>query len=230
MRSRARERWPGLGQLRGERRGRRHRPVVDHAVEEAAVLQLLRRPRLAAGHQGMGGGQADQPRQPLGAARAGDQAQRDLGQAHACAGPPHAGVTGQRQLQAAAERHAVDGRDHRLGAGLDPFEHGAQDGLLQLARRAELGDIGAGREGLVAAGKYDAAHGGIGLRGVELLHEARTQRVAQAVDGRLVQRDDGDAVWGIAGCHAQALISCLPISSCWICEVPSYRRSSRTSR
>src|SRR6266545_547780 len=67
---------------------------------------------------------ADEPRQPLRAAGAGDDPERRLRLADARAPvldhDPE--VTAQRQLAAAAERVAVDGRDDRLGAALDGGE------------------------------------------------------------------------------------------------------------
>jgi len=65
-------------------------------------------------------GQADQARQALRAAGAGQEAELHLGQAELrlARGRGHAVVAGQRDLQAAAEAAAVDGGDHRLREGL----------------------------------------------------------------------------------------------------------------
>ena len=57
---------------------------------------------------------ADHARQPLRAARAGQQAQLDFGQRDLRAGRGHAVVAGERELQTAAHRHRVDRGDHRL--------------------------------------------------------------------------------------------------------------------
>ena len=62
---------------------------------------------------------ADQPRQPLRALRAGDDAQVHFGLAQLGVGGGDAVVAGHGQLEAAAERRAVHRHDHRLGAVLD---------------------------------------------------------------------------------------------------------------
>ena len=109
--------------------------------------------------------QADQPRQPLTAARAGDQPELHFGQAElglgVVGGDPV--VAGEGQLQAAAETGAVDRRDDRLGQGLDPAHHllslEAQPLRLGLGgERGELLDVGAGDEGVGLAGdEHDGA-------------------------------------------------------------------------
>src|SRR3546814_8331336 len=86
----------------------------------------------------------------LRAAAAGQQAQRDLRQAHLRALQRHAVVAAERVFQAAAEGEAVDRSDDRLVALL---QH-----VLRLARRtrpalAELADVGAGDEGTAGAGQ-----------------------------------------------------------------------------
>ena len=67
-----------------------------------------------------------------------------------------AGVAAERQLQAAAERDAMDGGDHRLRAILDRGDHRRQAGLDR--RLVELLDVGAGNEAL--AGSDDHAGDG----------------------------------------------------------------------
>ena len=77
---------------------------------------------------------ADEPRQPLRAAEAGDDPELDLGLAEARRGGGDAQVARHRQLAAAAEREAVDGRDRDDRAALE--------GAQQLVR---AGDEGAAR-------------------------------------------------------------------------------------
>ena len=79
---------------------------------------------------------ADQARQPLGAAGAGQDAERDLRQpelAHVLG--HHAVVAAQRQLQPAAQRRAVDGRHDRLVARLDAGDLRRQERLLHAGAR-----------------------------------------------------------------------------------------------
>jgi hypothetical protein len=73
-----------------------------------------------------------------------------------------------RRLAAAAERKAIDGRDHRLAEIFDEIEHTLPEpaGLLRLigVDMREFADVGAGDEGLVArAGEDHAVHGRVGL-------------------------------------------------------------------
>ena len=79
---------------------------------------------------------------------------------------------GHRRLAAAAERKAVDGRDHRLAEIFDEIEDLLPEaaGLFGLDRgdMRELADVGAGDERLVArAGQDDAAHVGVVARILE---------------------------------------------------------------
>jgi hypothetical protein len=66
--------------------------------------------------------------------------------------PQHAQVAGDRQLAAAAEREALDRRDHRRRELLDAVEDAAVDRLQRVARGAlaQLRDVGPGGERLVA--------------------------------------------------------------------------------
>ena len=80
---------------------------------------------------------AEHPHGAGDAAAAGQQAERDLGEADD--GPWHVGgdavVARQRDLQAAAERGAVDGGDDRLAEGLERAQVrlDALDGVEELA-------------------------------------------------------------------------------------------------
>ena len=106
---------------------------------------------------------------------------------------------GHRRLAAAAERKAVDGRDHRLAEILDEIEHLLPEaaGLLGLDRGTlrELADVGAGDESLVAGARQDdAAHRGIVARVLEGLSQVRPGRRVQGIeDLRAIDGDVGDA-------------------------------------
>lgn len=154
---------------------------------------------MAAGEdQVLGLGRADQPGQPLGAARTGDQTEHDLGLAQlgVVGGDPEVGA--ERQFAATTERVAGDRGDDRLG---DPGHRG--EGVLQrlgpydhrrVVHRLHLLDVRARREHLLAAVEDDGAH--IVAPG-RLLGEF-TQPVLggdiQGVHGRTVQPDRADAV------------------------------------
>ena len=97
----------------------------------------------------------DQPRQALGAARAGDDAEQDLRLAQLGVVADDPQVAAQRQLAAAAQRVAGDGGD----GGLRDARHGGE-GVLEadggpdhvlVGHPGHLLDVGAGREDLRAA-------------------------------------------------------------------------------
>ena len=71
-------------------------------------------------------------------------------------------------------------------------QHLVQAGRLR--RLAEFGDVGAGDEGAAAAGQHDRLDFGIGDRALHAFEDAAAHRGAQRVDGRAVDRDDGDCV------------------------------------
>ena len=94
---------------------------------------------------------------------------------------------GHRRLAAAAERKAIDGRDHRLAEILDEIEDLLPEtaGLLRLERRdmRELADVGAGDERLVAgAGQDDAAHRSVVPRVLERRPQILPRRRIQGVE------------------------------------------------
>ena len=122
-------------------------------------------------------------RDALGAAGAGKQADLDLGQADAglVVVGGDALVAGEAELEAAAERGAVDGGDERLAAGLDApvelrqlaalGEQHRRRGLLALAlgqvaerarQRFQQRQVGAGAERLLARGDDRALDRGVG--------------------------------------------------------------------
>jgi hypothetical protein len=122
---------------------------------EADPQRLLGVHHPAGEDQVLGPRRADQPGQPLGAARAGDEAELDLGLAELGVVGDDPPVAGQRQLAAAAERVPGDGRDHRLrnlrdaverrGQGARPHRH------LLVRGGGELLDVRARGEHLRAA-------------------------------------------------------------------------------
>ena len=128
-----------LGGAQRERRARRVlgdqvlRGLVDLGVRHDLVGEPDRQ-RLGGGHLPAGEDQvlrlrrADQPRQPLRAARAGDDAEQDLRLADLRALAEHPEVGAQREFEPAAERVAGDGRDDRLGDVRDDVERGLERG------------------------------------------------------------------------------------------------------
>ena len=155
--------------------------------EACACLAADRRPRQDRLERRL---RPDQARQALRAAGAGNEPELDLRQADLGRGNGDAVMADQRDLEAAAQRRAVDRGDDRLGAILD---RGLRVGQARAGERlAELGDVGAGDEGAPGADQHDRLDRGIGRR----LPHAVAQPVAhlrrQRVDGRRIDGQDGD--------------------------------------
>ena len=156
-------------------------------------------------------------RHALGAAGAGEQADLDFGEAEPGLGifGGDAVMAGQRQLEAAAERQAVDRGGPRLARGLDIAEHlreaaalveqhlvgGDLALLLQqfgvgMAHALEHREVGAGAKRFLARGDDDALDRGV-LRGLlddclELVDRGLVQHVHRTA--RNVPGDERDAV------------------------------------
>ena len=106
-------------------------------VDEPDAIGLLRADHLSGEDELQGAALADQPRQTLRAAAARKESELDLGLAELRALHRDPDGAGHRRLAAAAERKAVDRRDHRLAEILDEIEHLLSEaaGLLGLERR-----------------------------------------------------------------------------------------------
>ncbi|MCY1555169.1 hypothetical protein D9M68_918030 [compost metagenome] len=102
-------------------------------------------------------------------------------------------MAAQGQFEATAKRHTGQGRHHRLRTAVDDRDDVAQHGRFKLQRRAELGHVGAGREGFVSADEHDRRHVRIGLGGADRFDDEPAQGDAQAVDGRGVEFNTCDA-------------------------------------
>ena len=94
-------------------------------VNQSVGLGFRRRHVLAFEQQGQGSHDADQPRNALRASRAGAEADLHFGLADldAFAIGAHPVMAGERNLEAAAKRGAVDGAGHRFAAGFEPAQH-----------------------------------------------------------------------------------------------------------
>ena len=168
----------GLDQVGG-----RH-DLVDQAHGLGAIgFQLVALQQHLQGVLGVG-----HARHALGAAGAREQADLHLGQADAQLRIVRgdAGMARQRDLEGAAEAHAVDGGDEGLAAGLQLAQHQRQrPALLEegrhgrfrtlgpdirrigLARPLEHGEVGTGGKRVLARGDHAALDGGIGDDGID---------------------------------------------------------------
>jgi hypothetical protein len=177
------------------RHSRRGEVAVHDLVDQADLERLVGPDRIAAHDHRERLRHADHAGQALRPARAGQDAELDLGQAEARGLRAHPIVAGERHLEAAAERGAVDRRHHRLGRALDQVEHLVQARLLR--RLAELGDVGAGNERAPRARNHD--RGDIAVRGglLEAVAQALAHVLAERVDRRIVHGEHRDAAAAI---------------------------------
>ena len=134
--------------------------LVRHdPVDQADRQRFLSADRLPGEHQPLGEARADAARRPLRAAEAGIDADAGFGKRQRRLRRGDDRVAGERELDAAAERQAMQARDDRLRAGLDRAEQrlaalgelrdGVDGPRLDVAH--EEADVGAGDERLAAA-------------------------------------------------------------------------------
>ena len=123
-------------------------------------------------------GLAHRARQPLRAARAGDDAQLDLGLAEFCVVGCNDEIAHHRQLAAAAEREAAHGCDHRFANAANRFPIlGDVVALVNIGKAVSghRANVSTGGKGFLAAGDDHAADFFIGIKGfercAELVHE-----------------------------------------------------------
>ena len=156
---------PGAPQLvedRGQARVER-RLVGEHLVDEADVGGAPRVEALPGREEGPRGRLADlgeHERRDDG----GDDAELRLGEAEDGAGRREDDVAHRAEAHPAAERGALDARDHRDRARVDGREHvghGGRVALVVLHRQADAGahpgHVGAGAERRAVAGQHDGA-------------------------------------------------------------------------
>lgn len=179
----------------------------DHLVHDAGGQGIGRaHPSAGEQHSGQRTRQAEHPYRPGDTAGPGQQAQGHLGQPEPAVRRVQRDpvVTGKRDLQPAAERGAVDGRDHRpaqcLQAAQVPF-----DGAEQLRQRGRvlaggpdhLRQVTAGEERRLRAGHDDSGHVvAFGLQPVEDRAHRGGVRPVHGVGGLVgvVQGERDDAV------------------------------------
>src|SRR5688572_92157 len=153
-----------LGEAQRERRVRRQRArelecaraqrgVIDQLIDQPDTMRLGRVDDVATQDQAQRSAVADEPRQSLRGAAAGDEAEPDLGLTEPRRARGDAYVARERELAAAAERKAVDHREHWLRECRNLIEDATSGhGRALLGRRAlrEFGDVGARDESFVS--------------------------------------------------------------------------------
>jgi hypothetical protein len=101
-------------------------------------------------------------------------------------------VRGQRDLEPAAERGAVDRDDHGLDRILDALADFRK--RRRLCGLAELADVRAGNEITAGADDEHDGDGVVGLRRADRLEQTVPYVRAEGVDRRVVDRDDENVV------------------------------------
>lgn len=178
--------WPIGGDLRQDRLCAGNQLVGGHDfIHQTDPICLFRRHHFSGEDELQRDTLADETRQSLGAAEAGNEPEPDLGLAELRAGTREPDRASQRGLASAAEREAVHRGDDGLAETFDEVEQRlpGTGALLGLDRRGigQFADIGAGDEGTVACtGEDDAANRCIVTR----IRECRMQ----FLDRPLVQR------------------------------------------
>ena len=140
---------------------------------------------------------ADQPREPLCAFRAGNDPEVHLGLANQRVGDGDAIVPRHRELEPAAERRAMDRHDDRLAAVLDPGEEVVKVGgrsAIAPRRLLQAGDIGARDERLSRALEHDRANRHVLLRCRERLDDGVGHTGAERIDRRMVDFEEPHTV------------------------------------
>ena len=220
--------------------------VWGHPVHEPESQRLLGVDSPAGEHELHRALLADDARQTLRAAAAGDDPERDLGLAELgrLGGDDH--VAQQRQLAPAAEREPRDGRDQRRAAIGDPLPERHRRGFSTSwnvrSAIALMSAPAANTSSLPAITMQCACSSASSFldRRRELLHHLGRKRVpplrpvrtatiptcAVLLDCRL--RTPTSIVY--SGINALIPVVCRPMISFWICEVPSYKVVTRASR
>ena len=200
----------GTAQFRGAR---------DQAVDQPESLGLVGPHGAAGQHQVQCGGGPQQAHGAHCAAEARVDSQLDLGQAQCEALVAHGDpvATGQRELESATEREALDGGDGGAGQRFQAVQYALRgaheiEGLLRAVQRGELADVGACDEAAGLAGtQHEATRRGGGETGQESIQfeqHVAGEHVRRAFPA--VERQPGDvsgvALQGPVGCvHARLL-------------------------
>ncbi|MNZ90168.1 hypothetical protein D3C78_1091220 [compost metagenome] len=203
------QQFAGVGAGLAQQRVGRGGQTVDQTQFEGT----LGTQRLAGEDRFQGGFGADQARQALGAAGAGEQAQGDFRETEARLGLADTVAAGQGQLQTAAEGEAADGRDHGLAAAGQLDEQLGQGRGVE-GGAAELGDVGAGAERQVVSVDDHRPDRRIGAGLAEGRLQLLAQGKAEGIDRRAAQADQGQfVIQGVVdqGVHGGPLVKVWPV-------------------
>ena len=173
--------------------------AVHNLIDDPFRQRAFRADVLAQRAHFNGRGHAAKARQALRSASAGNDPQQHFGLSHLGGGHGHAIVAGHGELQAAAQRGAVDGADHRLGAILDAPQQRmhamrAVDGNFAVRDGAEDFDIGAGDERVARADQHNGREPGDRSPRAPRPHRCLRHAGTERIHGRIVDGDDGNLI------------------------------------
>jgi hypothetical protein len=177
--------------------GEQRRRVVDQQVHELLIGQCRehrRRAGRAVDDHAERRVDADRAWQPLGAAGTGNEAELHLGEGERCARGRHAIVAAKRELEPSTHDGTIERRHHRLLTPLDLADEAAQMRLLHRQRRAELGDVGAGREHRSTADEHNGQHSFAALGVPDGFRNGATGGSTQCIDRWMIDHDHRNAV------------------------------------
>ena len=191
----------------GEGDGRGDEVAFQDLIDQPQFQRLLGIEGIA-GQDGLHGRlRADQARQALRAAAAGQKAQLDFRQPQLGFRRGHPVMAMECKLQAAAEGDAIDGGHHRLGAGLD---HGAGR-RFRLGRRvfglAKFPNVVAGAERPPLADDHQRLRIVAAQRRLQMPSQAKAHASTQRIQRRIVDGEQRNPVAHLAmnrpkRCHA----------------------------
>ncbi|MNY02710.1 hypothetical protein D3C86_1352930 [compost metagenome] len=161
-----------------------HQIRFGEFIHQADAQRVLGRDRLAVDDHLQCLGRTDQAGQALGSSRAGQQAELDFGQAETGVRCGDAVVAAERDLEPAAQRGSVYGRDHGF---LRLFQALYDIGQLRLlGREGKLFDVGTGKESRSLAKQHQRFDTRVGLRGGDGGFQARPHCLRERIDRRVV--------------------------------------------
>ncbi len=179
-----------LGCFARESDSARKEVTLDDGIGNSDGMRFLRTDGLPDRAHLDGLGHTREPRQPLGARGAGNDAQLHFRLSHLGGGCHHAVVPRHCDFQTSAERRAMDRHHHRLRAVLDLPQQGqkASSRRLPADHLAELANVGSRDERSSSADDHNGTDRGIARRTFDgrmnPLWNARTQRIHRGIGDR----------------------------------------------
>jgi hypothetical protein len=174
-------------------------PAIDDAIEDAGRERRRCRQRLPVGAHVEREPGAGQPRQPLRATGARDDAEEHLRLSDLGVLCRDAVVARHRHFEPASQRVPVDGRDEGLGRVLDALQEGMdargpREGVVACLQLVEDPDVRPGDERRAGADEDDGFDGPVRACARDSVVQALPDGGTEGVDRRVVDSQDGHSV------------------------------------